>query len=189
MCEYQIFGKAEYNSLIYNALNGRVSVGFQDVEWSGNKQSVINIRGTLLIKGKGSHSFASGLSLNIAPNAVVEINGGFSCSHNARIQIFKSLKIGEGNMWSFDTIVMDTDSHKIFDENGTLISHNEGVAFGNNVWLGCRCIVLKGSVIPDGSIIAAGSTLTKALDKGNAIYCGNKAIKENISWSKALNYD
>ena len=68
-------------------------------------------------------------------------------------------------MWSFDTIIMDTDSHKIFDDSGESISHNCEVIFGDNVWLGCRCVVLKGANIPNGSIIAANSTVTKKLVK------------------------
>ena len=168
---------------------GGVRIGFQDTEWSGTKQSVLNIQGTLIIKGSGYHSFASGLSLSIAPNAVVEIGDNFSCSHNARIQIFKKLVVGDNNMWSFDTIVMDTDSHKIFNEKGDLISHNQDIIFGDNVWLGCRSIVLKGSMISSGSIIAAGSIVTKILSKENSIYKGNTVIRENVQWSTALNYE
>lgn len=168
---------------------GGVKFGFQDTEWSGDRQSVLNINGTLILKGKGYHSFAPGLSLNIASNAVVEIGSNFSCSHNARIQIFKSLKVGENNMWSFDTIIMDTDSHKIFDDSGESISHNCEVFFGDNVWLGCRCVVLKGANIPNGSIIAANSTVTKKLDEERTTYKGNTVLRNNIRWSAEMNYD
>lgn len=155
-----------------------------DIERAGVRQSTISIQGTLKVKGKGVHQFASGLSLNIMPNAIVEIGNNFSCAHNARFHIYKSLVIGDDNMWSFDNVIMDTDAHSIYDENGALITHDKGITFGDNVWLGCRCIVLKGSKIPSGSLVAAGSTVTKALDKDNAIYNGNKVIRENITWSR-----
>lgn len=168
---------------------GVVRFGFMDLEWSYDKKSVLNIRGTLIFKGSGYHNFSPGLSLAIARGAVVEIGNNFSCSHNTRFTIFKSLVIGNDNMWSFDNLIMDTDAHYIFDENGNMISHNEVITFGNHVWLGCRNVILKGAKIPDGSIIGAGSVVTKSLDKENSIYVGNKLLREKISWNMTLNYD
>ena len=62
--------------------------GFQDLEWSYDKKSVLNIKVSLIIKGKGCHFFSPGLSLAIAKGAVMEIGNNFSCSHNTRFTIF-----------------------------------------------------------------------------------------------------
>lgn len=168
---------------------GGVRIGFQDLEWSYNKKSVLNIKGTLIIKGSGYHSFSPGLSLAIAPGAVMEIGNNFSCSHNTRFTIFKSLVIGNNNMWSFDNLIMDTDAHYIFDEKGEMISKNARITFGDHVWLGCRNTILKGATIPDGSIIGAGGVVTKSLAKKNSVYVGNHLLREGIDWNMTLNYD
>ena len=91
-------------------------------------------------------------------------------------------------MWSFDIIVMDSDAHLIYNDKGEMISHNADVIFGDNVWLGCRNIVLKGARIPDNCILGAGGVITKPLDKSSAIYCGNKFLREGISWSREMNF-
>lgn len=168
---------------------GGVRVGFQDLEWSYEKKSVLNIKGTLIIKGSGYHSFSPGLSLAIAPGAKVILGNYFSCSHNNRITIFKSLIVGDNNMWSFDNIIMDTDAHCIYDNKGEMISHNSGIVFGDHVWLGCRNVILKGVSIPNGSIIGAGGIVTKSLPQENSIYVGNKMIKEGVGWNIKQNYE
>lgn len=168
---------------------GMVRIGFQDLEWSYNKKSLLNIQGVLVIKGDGYHTFSPGLSLAIAPGAKVVLGNNFSCSHNNRITIFKSLIVGDNNMWSFDNIIMDTDAHCIYNNKGEMISHNADIIFGDHVWLGCRNVILKGVSIPDGSIIGAGGIVTKSLPKENAIYVGNKMIKEGVSWNIKQNYE
>lgn len=172
-----------------NAFFGGARFGFQDSEWSYDRKSLLNIQGTLVLSGRGYHSFASGLSLSIAKGAIVRIGNNFSCSHNTRITIFKSLIVGNNNMWSYDNIVIDSDAHKIFYENGELISKNAGIVFGEHVWIGCRNLVLKGVKVPNGCILGAGGVVTKILDKDNAIYVGDKLIRENISWNSDLNND
>ena len=84
---------------------------------------------------------------------------------------------------------MDTDFHKIYDVekylgNGNLEVGKKEIIIGNNVWLGCRCLLLKGCTVPPGSIVAAGSKVTKKFDQNNSLICDNKIIKNNVSWEK-----
>lgn len=79
---------------------------------------------------------------------------------------------------------MDTDSHTILDMQKNKINENKEIIIGDHVWIGCRSIILKGTKIPDNSIIGAGSLVTKELQNENTIFTGNpiKAIKSDISW-------
>ena len=80
---------------------------------------------------------------------------------------------------------MDTDFHKIRNGQGEVINHNRPVMIGNNVWVGCRCTILKGTIINDGNVIAAGSVVSGKQISQNAIIGGNplKVMRNNISWS------
>lgn len=53
------------------------------------------------------------------------------------------------------------------------------IVIGNNVWIGLNVIVLKGSIIGDNTIIAAGSVV-KGIVPANSIYStqNNCTIKE-----------
>lgn len=163
-------------------------VGFMISNREYFRRSFISIKGTLVCRGNGIRYLAQGFTLKIEKDACLEIGGDFLCGSNARIEIYKKLIIGTSNMWSFDIIVMDSDAHLIYNDKGEMISHNADVIFGDNVWLGCRNIVLKGARIPDNCILGAGGVITKPLDKSSAIYCGNKFLREGISWSREMNF-
>ena len=51
------------------------------------------------------------------------------------------------------------------------------------MWIGTNSIILKGVIIGDNSIIAAGSIVTKNVPE-NSLVAGNpaKIIKQNIKW-------
>lgn len=161
-----------------------------DREWRHDEKSFLSVDGKLIIKGGGYHTFGPGLSLAVCKNAEMEIGNNFSCTHNAKILVFKRLTIGDDNMWSFDEIVMDTDAHLIFDESGEMISHNKEIIFGSHVWLGCRNTILKGANIPSGCIVAAGSTITSdSYPEKSIISSKGKVIKERVNWDIKLNYN
>lgn len=163
-------------------------VGFLDREYAWDRPSFLRIEGELYLHGNGTRYFAPGLSLRITKSARMDIGGGiFSASHNLRMFVTHQITIGDDNMWSYDCVVSDTDAHKIFNNDGEQINHTKEVHFGNHVWLGMRNIVLKGTEIPNGSVIGAGSILRKSYMTNHApIIAGGKVIKENVVWAREL---
>ena len=122
----------------------------------------------------------SGCKIDIHPSAELTINSGVRINENCRIGVKSHLNIGKDTLIADEVSIHDFDGHKI---NGT-----EGISdinIGENVWIGERAIILKGVTIGNGSIIAAGSVVTKDIPK-NVIAAGVPAtiIKENIHWTK-----
>ncbi len=74
---------------------------------------------------------------------------------------------------------MDRDYHK-FNSNTEEI---KPVKIGDNVWIGCNSIILKGITIGNGAVVAAGSIVTKDVPP-KVLVGGNpaKVIKEDIYW-------
>ena len=79
---------------------------------------------------------------------------------------------------------MDTDFHKIHNENGDIINGDQEIIIGKHVWIGSRCTILKGATIADNSIVAAGTLVATKLLTPNCIYGGApvKILKEKVSW-------
>ena len=78
---------------------------------------------------------------------------------------------------------MDSDFHNIID-NGELKQLSLPINIGNNVWIACRSVVLKGVKVADGCVIAANSTITKSVEVNNCLISSKGVIKENISWQR-----
>lgn len=148
---------------------------------------MLNILGRLVLKGSGAHSFSPGTILYVGEDATLEIDEGFTASHDLKIYCRHKITIGKDNMWSYYNVVMDNDGHHIFNQEGSHINKNQPVVFGNHVWMGCRCIVLKGSKIANGSMIASGTTVRKVFSEENCIYAdGSEPLRSNIRWDRNL---
>lgn len=94
------------------------------------------------------------------------------------------ITIGKDSLISWDCLLMDTDFHKI-SVGGRVSNDRKEIYVGNHVWIGCRTTILGGTVVSDDSVVAAGSTLTKAfVEKNNMIGANNKVLKSNIRWEK-----
>ena len=67
--------------------------------------------------------------------------------------------VGEDCMFSGEILVQTCDGHSII-QNGCRVNPSKDIIFGNHVWVGQRVTVLKGSVIPQNSILGAGALVT-----------------------------
>jgi acetyltransferase-like isoleucine patch superfamily enzyme len=90
-------------------------------------------------------------------------------------------------MFAYDIDVRTGDSHSIISqETGERINYAQDVCIGDHVWIAAHTILLKGSAIPDNSIVATGSVVTRPFETRGIILGGNpaKTIKDGITWSR-----
>lgn len=164
---------------------GVLRFGFGDRLSNYSQKSSIAISGKIIVVGSSIHAFGPGTRLVVSESGTLTIGENFTASVNNKILCYHSITIGNDNMWSFDNIIMDTDAHQILQEDGNVINKNKSILFGDHVWLGCRNIVLKGTIIPNGCMVASGSKLSCKFEKENCIITSHKTIlKENIIWKR-----
>ncbi len=101
--------------------------------------------------------FYSGVRLEIGENARLEIGNGTYLNRNTLIVCEKRIIIGKNCKIAWDVVIMDSDLHPMNSEPIV----NKPVFIEDDVWIGCRAIILKGVTIGEGAIIAAGSVITK----------------------------
>jgi len=89
----------------------------------------------------------------------------------------KRVVLGEGTFVGADTIIFDNDFHAPEGEWGwgaESPDNPRAVTIGRGVFIGARCIVLKGVQIGDRAIVGAGAVVTRDVPAGH-IAVGNPA--------------
>ncbi len=145
---------------IYIFGQGRIEIGDNFVFTSGDSINPIcrNIRGTLYTMG---------------PNAIIKIGDSVGLS-SACIWAKERITIGNNVNIGGDCIIIDNDSHPHdfmkrryeYVVNADISCYIElipskPIEIEDDVWIGARCIILKGVHIGARSIIAAGSVVFK----------------------------
>lgn len=94
--------------------------------------------------------------------------------------------IGDGCICSYGIEMRTSDSHPILNAQNERINLSSDIVLEDHVWIGTRCMVLKGAYIGSGSILAASSVLTRRRIGGNMIAAGIPArvIREGIRWER-----
>lgn len=161
-----------------------VKIGFGEVGIFDKQRSrsIWKVTGKLVFKGKANIGHGSKISVS----GKMEIGEEFSITAESTIVCEEKITFGRNVLISWDTLIMDTDFHSILDESGQRINENQQISIEDYVWIGCRCTILKGTLIPPQNIIAANSVVTSNFKNCNSVIGGipAKTLKENIYWEK-----
>ncbi|EGY25567.1 bacterial transferase hexapeptide family protein [Desulfovibrio sp. A2] len=100
-----------------------------------------------------------------AGSAAILVGDGVTMNGTAITARSRTIRIGRGTMIGPNCVITDSDFHAPWPPETRLTTpafeRDRDVTIGDNVWLGMRCIVLKGVTIGDGAIVAAGSVVTR----------------------------
>lgn len=148
---------------------GNIAQRRSSLLWIGNKS-------TLIIDGK--FYVYAGTKIEVMDEAKLIIGDGSFINIDSKIICNKKIVIGNNVFIGEEVIIRDSDGHTINNSENT-----KEIIIGNDVWIGMKSIVLKGVSIGDGSVIAAGSVVTRDVPK-NSLVAGvpAKVIKKNITW-------
>lgn len=107
------------------------------------------------------------VELNIRDKAVMEIGNDVFLNSGCVITARDRVSIGDHTIFGPNVVIYDND-HKICDGR---VLDNEfetvPVVIGKNVWIGAGAIILKGSVIEDNCVIAAGSVVKDRVESNH----------------------
>lgn len=130
------------------------------------------------------------LFIHANDGATIDIGVGVGFNGYVRLLAHEArrISIGDGCLFAGQTDVTVSDMHSIVEiKNGRRINPARDVAIGNRVWIGARCLVLKGATIEEGSVIGAASVVTKRIP-ANALAVGVPAVvkRTGITWRNEL---
>jgi len=90
--------------------------------------------------------------------------------------------LGSGCAISWGVRILDSDIHKLVQEGET--SPHAPIQIGKDCWIGTNAVVLKGTELGDGSIVAAGAVVASKVPP-NSLVAGVPArvMRENVTWT------
>ena len=124
--------------------------------------------------GHGS-KIACGGTMIFGKNFTITAESTLICNH--------LIEFGDDVLISWECQIMDGDFHKILS-GSKQINPNKAIKIGNQVWIGSHVKISKGVNLPNNTVVATGSIVTKEFKDENTIIGGNpgKVIKNNIEW-------
>jgi acetyltransferase-like isoleucine patch superfamily enzyme len=129
-------------------------------------------------------------SVSIFYNATIEVHDGgvFSIGQSginsgAVIICACKMTIGNGCLIARHAMISDSDHHRTFDDDGNVTNYPKEVVIGDNVWLGIKSTVMRGSRIKSGSVVGANSLVMGKIKEHTLMM--NEPAREfaKINWS------
>ena len=175
----ELHGKVELPEKVERAM---VKIGFGDVGHYDRKRSrgIWQVSGTVSFGGKASIGHGSKISVR----GDLHLGDGFNMTAESTIVCAKEIRFGDDCLLSWDILVMDTDEHPLYNKDNERINPDKAIQVGDHVWIGCKCVLLKGAVVPDNTVVAAGTLLTSSFSGEHQVIGGNPptALKHDIRW-------
>ena len=169
---------------------GMIRVGAQGSDMFDGTSTILDIAGTLLIRGQGI-SIGTGSLLRIERNGFVELNSGVVLGAKNIVLCEQHISIGKHTISSWNCQFMDTDTHSIINlDSGNVLPRSHPIEIGRHCWIGNNVLVNKGTVLPSDTIVASCSLCNKDyrnIVSENSIIGGIPAKK--LAESKKRNND
>lgn len=159
------------------------------IGWGGTagresgKKNYLLLNENASIKFNGRCTMSSGISL-ILDLGTLEIGENFFCNKNCTISCNDKITIGDNVLIGWNVEILDSDNHKLIYKNKMEICDRRAIKIGNHVWVAAFSHILKNSFIPNGSVVAYHSLVTKPF-KGEKLLLGGspaKVMQEQIEW-------
>ena len=141
-------------------------------------KTVFRNEGTIIIDK--NFCISKGCSVIVKKGGVLTLGDNVHISQNTEIECHYKITLCSYSVISWDCLIMDSDTHPIYNYDNHLINPNKEIIISEKAWVCCRCIVLKGSFLGEESVLAAGSVYTKCIKVKKAIIANNSIVKRNI---------
>ncbi len=178
-CLRELHGKVVLPEKVEMAM---IKIGFGDVGHYDRKRSrsIWQVSGTVTFGGKASIGHGSKLSVR----GKLSLGADFNMTAESTIVCAKEIRFGDDCLLSWDILVMDTDEHPLYDKAQQRINPDKPIIVGEHVWIGCKCVLLKGAEVPNDTVLAAGTLLKSGFAGEQQVIGGNppSILKRDVRW-------
>ena len=167
-----------------NVKTAMIRFGFHRVPVCNyNDRAQLHIEsGTLVFKGTAH--LGNGTKIYIRNNGKLVLDDNFEVSASSQFVCYHRIETGRDVQFAWDCLVMDTDTHAVYDTDRRLANPNKPVYIGDKVWVECRTLIMKGAAIPSNCVVGADCLLRGKDFQPNSVIAGRpaKSVKEISGW-------
>lgn len=133
-------------------------------------------RSELLVSGR--IQVMRNATLSIGYDAKMRIGDGTYFNDGSHVVCDAQMTFGPGCAIAWDALVSDTDVHKVVAGE-----HCAPVDIGAHCWIGAKSVILKGTTLGEGAVVAAGAVVTRDVP-AHCLVAGApaKVLLDNIDW-------
>ena len=161
------------------------------IGWGGTesrdegRKNYLFLNKTASLKFNGRCTMSSGVSL-IVDLGSLEIGENFFCNKNCSFSCNDRITIGDNALFGWKVELLDSDNHKVIHKDKKVSDDRGEIKIGYHVWVASFSHFLKYSSIPNGSVVAYRSLVTKHFDGEKLLIGGSpaKVIEEQIDWEQ-----
>lgn len=103
-------------------------------------------------------------------------------------ELYEGCKIivGKDCMFSNEIQIRPSDAHSLVDLSGKRLNPAEDIIIGDHCWICLGVTILKGTQIPEHTVVGAGAVCTKKYTESYCVLAGNpaKVVKQSIDWNR-----
>lgn len=156
---------------------GLIRIGYHEADGvdTCSVHTVINVAKSGRLVFKNDAHIGQGAIIRVNDNGKITFGDNFAISGTTSIIASKSITFGDDVQLSWNSLIMDSDAHKIFDSSGNWINQSKEINIGNKVWIAANTTIMKGVNIADNVIIAANSMVNKSFAESGVIIGGQPA--------------
>ena len=160
---------------------GKLTVGVNGMAFSTDADLTL-VRNDGALHTTGHVLINQGARVVVDANAVLRIGDGTFINCFTFVHATSSITIGAGCAISWRCEIFDTQYHELRYEGRR--PQLRRILIGDHVWIGAGCRILDGTVLGDGCVVAAGSTVSGTFAPGTLIG-GSPAtvIRTGVEWS------
>lgn len=133
-------------------------------------QRVMRVNGDMPIPVNFTSRVVSVQNISLSQDKSTKLS--FAVSGGIYIQAVNGIKIGKNFLFA-PGIKIISSNHDFLQRGKS--TETRPIVIGSDVWLGANVVILPGVELADGTIVGAGSIVTKSFTQKNSVIAGNPA--------------
>lgn len=138
---------------------GLIKLGYNSDCFSASKGSaLLNLSGEIIFNGY----FLSSVDYTLDVQGTLNIGNCCTLGNSSKIRCWKSIVLGDFSRIALECQVFDTNFHYVKNiETGEVKNNNTPIKIGKFCWIGNRTSIMKGTILPDYTIVGGNSLVNK----------------------------